>query len=124
MMFRLLITGSRTWNDKAVIVSELANFARVYGKEVTLVSGGARGADTLCETIAHKLGWKVEIHKPEWDSQPDGSFNKRAGFQRNELMVLLGADACLAFVKDNSQGAQHTAHLATKAGIPTAILSN
>jgi len=123
-MFRLLITGSRTWNDKAVIVSELANFARVYGKEVTLVSGGARGADSLCESIAIKLGWAIEVHKADWDSQPDGSYNKRAGFQRNELMVLLGADACLAFVKDDSQGAQHTAHLATKAGIPTAVISN
>ena len=123
-MVRLLITGSRTWDSKEVIVTNLREFARVHGKEVTLVSGGARGADTLCETIAHKLGWTVEVHKPDWNSQPDGSYDKRAGFKRNELMVLLGADACLAFVKDNSSGSQHTVHLATKAGIPTAVVSN
>ena len=122
-MFRLLITGSRTWNDKAVIVSELVQFARVHGKKVTLVSGGARGADSLCESVAMKLGWTIEVHKAEWDSKPDGSYNNRAGHERNALMVMLGADACLAFVKDNSQGAQHTAHLATKAGIPTAVIS-
>jgi hypothetical protein len=123
-MFRLLITGSRTWNDKAVIVSELVQFARVHGKEVTLVSGGARGADSICESVAMKLGWTIEVHKTKWDSKPDGSYNNRAAFQRNELMVLLGADACLAFVKDDSQGTHHTAHLATKAGIPTAVISN
>lgn len=122
-MFRLLITGSRDWSDKLTIVRELAVFAREHGKDVTLVSGACfTGADALCESVAKTFGWLVETHPANWDKKADGSYNRRAGFQRNELMVNLGADACLAFIKDGSAGASHTAQLAEKAEISTKVL--
>jgi hypothetical protein len=114
-MFRLLITGSRTWVDENAIVEQFKLIHARFGSEVTLVSGACKsGADALCEKLAVPAGWLVELHPADWEKH-----GKSAGFKRNAEMVELGADACLAFIKDNSRGASHTAGLAETAGIPT-----
>lgn len=114
-MFRLLITGSRSWTDEAEIVAQFRLVYTKYGKDVTLVSGACKsGADAMCERLARMAGWVVETHPADWNTYGDS-----AGFRRNEDMVKLGADACLAFIKNNSKGASHTAAYAFKAGIPT-----
>jgi hypothetical protein len=119
-MFRLLITGSRAWSDKEVVVREMVLVARKFGQDVTLVSGNAsKGGDAICESIAKDMGWVIERHPAKWNRQEDGSYDNRAGFKRNKFMVMLGADACLAFIKDGSAGATNTAVLAELAGIPT-----
>jgi len=114
-MFRLLITGSRTWVDEKAIEKQFQLVYARYGHQVTLVSGACKnGADAICEAIAKYLYWEVETHPADWNA-----YGKSAGFKRNAQMVELGADACLAFIKDNSRGASHTAGLAEAAGIPT-----
>jgi len=117
---RLLITGSRAWNDRAVIRDALrAAFWELGGADpgVILVSGACPdGADAICEEVwavgAH--GCPIERHPAEWDR-----YGRSAGFRRNAEMVGLGADLCLAFIVDESRGASHTARLAWEAGIPT-----
>ena len=112
-MFRLLITGSRDWSDVAVIEREFEVVAEHEGANVVLVSGGAKGADTLCEQVAEKYGWVVERHLPDW------SVGKRAGFDRNRVMVEAGAHFCLAFILDDSAGASQCSRIAKEAKIPT-----
>ncbi|MCX4792455.1 DUF2493 domain-containing protein [Streptomyces sp. NBC_01221] len=122
--YRVLVTGSRDWdNDRtvwhAIASAVLDNTSAAV--PVVLVHGACpRGAD------AHAAAWAnlaaadgrrpvaEEAHPADWEQH-----GKAAGFRRNAEMVRLGADICLAFIKDGSRGASHTAALAEKAGIPT-----
>jgi len=113
---RLLITGSRIWDDYKYIHATLKVFGEQHADEViTLVSGECpNGADRLCEIAAAELGWEVELHPANWEQ-----FGKRAGFVRNEQMVLTEPDFCLGFIRNNSKGGAMTVKLAADAGIPT-----
>lgn len=114
---RILITGSRDWNDAQYFASVLSDFFEP-GVKHTLVSGHCpTGVDYLCERYANSVGWEVETHPAEWDKYG----KKAAGFVRNSHMVALGADICIAFIKNRSKGATHTAGLAQSAGIETVV---
>ena len=107
----MLVTGSRAWTDEAAIAAALRQ-QRGDGTAV-LVSGACpRGADAMAERLWARWGGQVERHPADWASGRD------AGMRRNAAMVALGADVCLAFIRDHSPGASHTARLAEQAGIP------
>jgi len=132
--FRVLVTGSRDWDDLETVYKALyeAWTARPPGCVFTVVHGACPcGADQLAAqwltamnrsskrdypglTLNEEGVYPVEeTHPADWRT-----FGKAAGFRRNAEMVKLGADLCLAFVKDGSRGATHCAGLAEKAGIP------
>lgn len=116
---RVLVTGSRDWRDAQAIARALIDAEDRLGgypDSMTLVHGGARGADSIAADVAGQGGWEIEAHPADWDL-----YGKSAGFRRNAEMVRLGADICLAFIRANSRGASHTAALAKAAGIPTRI---
>ena len=115
-MLRVLVTGSRTWSDRQAIELAMALAWQRAGRpeQVTLVHGGARGADAIAEAIARRQGWAIERHLAKWDEH-----GRRAGVVRNAAMVAAGADVCLAFIADQSRGATHCADLAERAGIAT-----
>ena len=109
MTRRILITGSRDWDNPQAIELALVEHANVGD---TLVSGACRtGADRMGEQAWETFG-PVETHPADWNTH-----GKRAGFIRNTEMVKLGADICLAFIRNGSKGATMTADLAEKAGI-------
>jgi hypothetical protein len=128
--YRILITGSRTWDDRQFMldaISDAVQEGNVWGFPVVVVHGGARGADTLAGEIARELGFREEVHLAQWMKHTDecpawhtsGVACRMAGHRRNAEMVALGADVCLAFIKDGSKGATGCAELARLEGIPT-----
>lgn len=109
---RVLLTGSRTWTR-----SLLRDVLLWLPERAVLVHGYAKGADSLADQVwGAWLDRRVEQHP-----LPEGwwRINWRAGFERNEHMVALGADLCLAFIRAHSGGATHCAAKAEAAGIPT-----
>jgi len=113
--FRLLVTGSRDWTDREVIQLLLAKvYDQVKDRDPILVHGTARGVDEMSSKIWLELGGAVEAHPADWDR-----YGKQAGFVRNQQMVDMGANLCIAFIKNNSRGASACARLAEKASIKT-----
>lgn len=120
-MKRLLITGSRDWTNSLAVAMAIYD-ARlrlsVAPESCVLVSGNCpTGADEIAETYARLNGYSVELHPVVW--RPYGIYNPHAGHARNSEMVALGADVCLAFIRDGSPGASDCARKAEAAGIPT-----
>jgi hypothetical protein len=114
--YRLLVTGSRDWDDDTAIGEALSEAIRPiwHDRDVVIVHGACpSGADQMAHQWAEVFGVAVEPHPANWRIN-----GKRAGFIRNQLMVNLGADLCLAFIRNGSRGASHTAALAEQAGIP------
>lgn len=134
MTYRVLVTGSRSWSDEQAIRDALATIISQHGPEnVTVVHGACpRGADAIADHIASAWGGglTVERHRANWDTcgprcQPShhrtgvlgNTYCRYAGNARNQHMVDLGADLCLAFIRDNSRGATDCARRARAAGI-------
>lgn len=107
------IVGSREWRFPIEIRSVVASLAPTD----VLVSGGARGVDSIAEHYARKRGLECIIHEADWEL-----FGKSAGFIRNRLIVR-DADRLIAFQHEHSRGTQHTIDLALDKGIRCKIYS-
>lgn len=113
-MFRILVTGSRDWDDWDKVFYALREWhlhARTVGMQSVLVHGGARGLDSIAAEIwANYSSMSAEEYPARWFDNPKA---------RNQHMVNLGADVCLAFAKDWASGTGHCARAARRAGIHT-----
>ena len=90
-------------------------------KEVTIVSGGARGADSLAEKYAVDNGYPCVVFKADWRQ-----YGKSAGIVRNEEMHRFIAQykkrGCVAFWDGQSKGTYSNFDLAKKYNNPLRIV--
>lgn len=114
-MTRILVTGSRHFDDLETMVDALNQAWLDLGKPVkpTLVHGAAKGADAMAAGLWKLWGWPTEAHAARWDE-----LGKKAGIVRNAEMVALGADLALAFPLPDSRGTVDCMRRAQAAGIP------
>ena len=118
--YRILITGSRHWGDAAAVNKALLDATNGMDRaRVTVVHGNAQGADRHAGNAAEFYGMNVEVHPADWNKH-----GKAAGPIRNQKMVDLGADICLAFPHPTfkSVGTRHCMKAAEKAGIPVKVI--
>ncbi len=115
---KLAVIGSRTFEDKARLYAILD---RNISKITMIVSGGARGADQFAEDWAIERGVSRLIHIPKW-TNPDGTKNYKAGFERNEL-IIRDCDKVLAFWDNSSRGTKNSIDLAKAAGKEVVIVN-
>lgn len=114
---RILVTGSRDFNDSAKMRIVLFRVLEALGHEEdskpVLVHGDARGADTIARRIwTLEWGFLDEAHSADWEL-----YGKAAGHIRNAEMAELGADVCIAFPTGKSPGTRGMMNLCRKKGI-------
>jgi YspA, cpYpsA-related SLOG family len=120
MSARVLVTGSRTLreSDYETVRAAIAKAAADLGPGVVVVHGNALGADRLADRAARALGLRTEPHSARWRTE-----GKAAGPLRNQRMVDLGADVCIAFlaVGRENAGTKDCMRRAEATGIPVRV---
>ena len=103
---KLAVVGSRNFTD----YSKLEYWLNLIKKDfaiTTVISGGAKGADSMAEQWANKNNIPTQIFKPDW------SIGRHAGLLRNED-IISNADFIIAFWDGQSTGTKHSIDLANK----------
>jgi len=112
--YRVLVTGSRDWDDVATLHGELDALYARYGNRLVIVHGHCpTGADALADAWSIARGLQPERHPADWASGSRG-----AGPQRNAAMVTTRPAEVLAFIRNASKGASGCARVAERAGLP------
>lgn len=100
---KVAVIGGREFND----YDRLKRILDLYPITV-IVSGGAKGADSLGEKYANEKNLKKEIYHPDWDL-----FGKSAGFLRNTT-IIENCDMVVAFWDGASKGTKDSLDKAQK----------
>lgn len=113
---RLLIAGSRDFNDYELLKSEIDKLAKQFINGFEIISGCAKGADKLGEQYAEENNLPVLKYPAQWEQ-----YGKFAGIMRNEQMAKI-ADMCIVFWNGKSKGTKNMIEKALHYHIPLTVV--
>ncbi len=109
---KVAVIGSRGFADYGLVCETLDAIPELS----MIVSGGARGADSLGERYADERGLAKQIHRPDWKR-----FGRGAGKVRNKTIVD-ASDLVIAFWDGASAGTKHALDYARQRGKPVRVI--
>ena len=116
--FKVIIAGGREFNDYGLLCQTcdrmLSQKQRTHS--IVIVSGTARGADTLGERYAQERGYSIEQYPADWEHE-----GKAARLIRNAHMASV-ADALIAFWDGQSKGTAHMIGQARQKSLPYRVV--
>ena len=104
MNTRVIVCGGRDFDNRELCFESLDRYLKGY-ENIEIVSGHARGADTLGEEYAHAHGLKLAIFKADWEQ-----YGKGAGAIRNRQMLRYASKetpVVIAFWDGKSRGTKN-----------------
>lgn len=115
---RVIVCGSRDFENYSLLNEELNNWlGELDKKKLVILSGAAKGADTLGEKWAYANYVTVERYHADWEKH-----GKAAGPIRNSEMLEAGAQACIAFWDGISRGTKDMIDKARAKGIKVKVV--
>ena len=116
--YRVIIAGSRSFNDYGLLKEHCLSILHEKMKthRVIIVSGHARGADSLGERFANEFSLPFELHPAKWRL-----LGKAAGMVRNAEMAKC-SDELIAFWDGESHGTRHMINFARKRGLAVSVI--
>lgn len=117
--YRVIIAGSRSFNDYVLLREQCLSILqeKMRTHRVIIVSGHARGADSLGERFANEFRLPFELHPAKWRL-----LGKAAGMVRNAEMAKC-SDALIAFWDGESRGTRHMISFARKRGLEVSVIN-
>lgn len=112
---KVIIAGSRTFSDYNLLKTQCDYHLSQYD-DIIIVSGCARGADSLGERYAIEKGHSINKFPANWDA-----YGKAAGFMRNEKMAE-NSDMLIAFWDGTSKGTKNMINIAKKKDLMVIIV--
>lgn len=115
---RVLVTGGRKYSNRKLVYAALD---RLYNSDyigrMTLIEGGAKGADRLAQDWANQAHIDVDLItcEADWDR-----YGLSAGMRRNKDMANLKPDVCIAFL--GGRGTQNMVDLCRERNIKVHII--
>jgi hypothetical protein len=114
---KVLVCGSRDWPDPQAV------WDRVFALplDTVVITGKAKGADSEARREAHRRGMffvDVPVEDCHWQR-----LGRRAGPERNVVMLDLAPDLVIAFQHNESSGTQGTIDEARRRGIPVEVFT-
>jgi hypothetical protein len=110
---KVIVAGGRDFDDYGLLVRKLNKI--LDGNNATIVSGHAKGADSLGERYATTYELKLKVFPAEWHKYGHG-----AGHVRNRQMAEY-ADVLVAFWDGESKGTRGMIHDAIELGLEVHI---
>lgn len=97
--YKIIIAGGRHFNDYSLLKAKLDHLLQLMDKrDIVIISGCAKGADSLGERYAHENSIEVWKSPADWDTH-----GKAAGHIRNAEMAD-NATHLVAFFDGSSPG--------------------
>jgi len=108
---KVAVIGSRTFDKYESVYNVLSKL-----KITEIISGGAKGADSLAERYAKENNIPTKIFLPDWET-----YGKKAGFLRN-TQIIEECEMVVAFWDGESKGTKDSLDKAEKLGKKVMII--
>ncbi|MBS1571972.1 MAG: DUF2493 domain-containing protein [Bacteroidetes bacterium] len=102
------IVGGRDFNDYDLLKKTLDAYIENKSFLTAIVSGGAKGTDTLAEKYAKELGVDMVVYRPDYKK-----FGRLAALARN-TQIIEHSDVVFAFWDGKSRGTMDSVNKAKR----------